>query len=228
MSPNEPQPTINSPETLSSPKSVAIITMSTRTPRVGPQVAALVKSIIESNPEASSNITIHPIDLATFNLPVFNEPVIPAMVPAQASFTHQHSKDWSAAVAAHDAYVLVIPEYNDGMAGGTKNAIDYLKNEWDGKPAMVVSYGIQGGKLASEQAHGSIQRQGVKTTVTRPNLVFFGSAGPELYSAMLQGELGEQTRKQWTEEESVNILKGFGELRALLFEPIPVLEEKKA
>ena len=227
MSPNEAQPTGPSPETLSSPKSVAVITMSTRTPRVGPHVAALVKSIIEKDPEASSNITVHSIDLATFNLPVFNEPVIPAMVPSQASFTYQHSKDWSAAIAAHDAYVLVIPEYN-GMSGGTKNAIDYLKNEWDGKPALVVSYGIQGGKFASEQVNAVIERQGVKTTTTRPNLVFFGSHGPELYSAMLKGELGEQSRKQWTEEESVNILKGFGELRALLFEPIPVLEEKTA
>lgn len=216
------------PETaadLTSPKSVALITMSTRTPRVGPQVASLIHSILSSDPASTTNLTISPIDLATFNLPVFDEPVIPAMVPASATFTHAHSKAWSSAVAPHDAYVLVIPEYN-GMAGGTKNAIDYLKNEWDGKPVLVVSYGIQGGKIASEQVSGTLERMGLRVTTTRPNLVFFGSHGPELYSAMLKGELGEETRKQWEGEERGTILKAFGELRALLFEPVVVLEEK--
>ncbi|KAJ9156784.1 hypothetical protein NKR19_g4194 [Coniochaeta hoffmannii] len=211
---------------MSSPKSVAIITMSTRTPRVGPEVAALVKDIISKDTEATSNLTLHAIDLATFNLPVFDEPVVPAMVPATASFTHDHSKAWSAAIAAHDAYVIVIPEYNYSMAGGTKNAIDYLKNEWDGKPMLVVSYGINGGSLASEQAHAVLGKMGLRTAVTRPQLRFHGQHGPELFSAMMQGQLGEETRKQWTEEESANILKGFGELRALLFEPVAVLPEK--
>jgi NAD(P)H-dependent FMN reductase len=221
MSPSEPRPA----EATSPPKSVAVITMSTRTPRVGPEVAAVVKEIIEKDTEASSNITLVPVDLAAFKLPVYDEPVIPAMVPEKASFTHEHSKAWSAAIKQHDAYVLVIPEYNYGMAGGTKNAIDYLKNEWDGKPALVVSYGIQGGKIASEQVHHILGRMGVRVTASRPNLVFFGNHGPELYSAMLQGQLGEQTRKQWTEEASGEILKGFGELRALLFEPVAVLEK---
>lgn len=213
---------------MSSSKSVAVITMSTRTPRVGPEVAAVVKEIIEKDAEASYNITLEPIDLATFKLPVFDEPVIPAMVPEKASFSHEHSKAWSEAIKKHDAYVLVIPEYNYGVAGGTKNAIDYLKNEWDGKPALVVSYGIQGGTFASEQVHSTLGKMGLRVTATRPNLVFHGHHGPELYSAMLQGQLGEETRKQWTTEESVTILKGFGELRALLFEPVAVLEEKTA
>jgi NAD(P)H-dependent FMN reductase len=215
-----------SAEALSSPKSVAIITMSTRSPRVGPAAAALIKDIISKDAASTSNISLASIDLATFNLPVYDEPVLPAMVPEKASFTHEHSKAWSAAVAAHDAYVLVVPEYNYGMAGGTKNAIDYLRNEWSGKPVLVVSYGIQGGTFASEQVNHVLDKMRLRTTVTRPNLRFHGDHGPELFAAMLRGELGEETRKQWTEEESVNILKGFGELRALLFEPIVVLDEK--
>lgn len=213
---------------MSSPKSVAVITMSTRAVRVGPEVAAVVKEIIEKDAEAISGIALEPVDLASFKLPVFDEPVIPAMVPEKASFTHEHSKAWSAPIAKHDAYVLVIPEYNYGVAGATKNAIDYLKNEWDKKPALVVSYGIQGGKTASEQVHYTLDKMGLRVTATRPNLVFFGHHGPELYSAMLQGKLGEETRKQWTTEESATILKGFGELRALLFEPVAVLEETSA
>lgn len=210
---------------MSPPKSVAVITMSTRAIRVGPAVAALVKEIIEKAPSASADIALAAVDLATFKLPVFDEPVVPAMVPEKASFAHEHSRAWSAAVAAHDAYVLVVPEYNYGMSGGTKNAIDYLRNEWAGKPALVVGYGIHGGTAASEQVHAVLGKMGLRTAATRPALAFAGHVGPELYAAMLQGELGEQSRKQWTEEGSVDILKGFGELRALLFEATAEVEK---
>lgn len=36
------------------------------------------------------------------------------VVPALAQFEHEHSKAWSAEIAKHDGYVLVIPEYNYG------------------------------------------------------------------------------------------------------------------
>jgi hypothetical protein len=36
------------------------------------------------------------------------------VVPAYAQFEHEHSKAWSAEIAKHDGYVLVIPEYNYG------------------------------------------------------------------------------------------------------------------
>jgi NAD(P)H-dependent FMN reductase len=53
-----------------------------------------------------------------------------------------------------DGYVLVSPEYNNGMPGGVKNAIDYLYNEWIGKPALIITYGILGGLKSSEQLAG--------------------------------------------------------------------------
>jgi NAD(P)H-dependent FMN reductase len=209
------------------PKSVAIITMSTRNPRIGPHVAAVIQELVQKS-AAESNLTLEAIDLATFKLPVFDEPVIPAMVPGQASFAHEHSKAWSAAIQKHDAYVLVVPEYNYGMAGGTKNALDYLKNEWKTKPAMVVSYGIQGGKTASEQVCKVLGGMELRVTATRPNLAFFEPHGPDLYAAMLQGELGEVTRKKWSEVDKEVILKAFDELKTLLLEPVVVLEEKSA
>lgn len=57
-------------------KSIAIITLSTRTPRIGPHVAALVKSILEPEAKAAS-VTLASIDLADFKLPVVRLPPPP-------------------------------------------------------------------------------------------------------------------------------------------------------
>ena len=43
------------------------------------------------------------------------------------------------------------PEYNHGIAGALKNAIDYLFAEWNNKAAGFVSYGSEGGARAVEQ-----------------------------------------------------------------------------
>lgn len=42
---------------------------------------------------------------------------MPAMVPAQGEFAHQHSKDWSAEIAKYDAYIFVTAEWNFGLPG---------------------------------------------------------------------------------------------------------------
>lgn len=61
-------------------KSIAIITLSTRTPRAGPHVAALVKSILEPEAKAAS-VTLASIDLADFKLPVVRHPLPPLPTP---------------------------------------------------------------------------------------------------------------------------------------------------
>ena len=72
------------------------------------------------------------------------------MVPAFAQFAHTHSKTWSVAIATYDGYVLVTANHNGGPTGAIKNANDYLYNEWTTKPIMIISYGMQGGKAASD------------------------------------------------------------------------------
>jgi NAD(P)H-dependent FMN reductase len=163
--------------------------------------------------------------VSDYNLPVFDEPVVPAMVPASAQFTKPHTLAWTGEIAKYDGYVLVIPEYNYGMAGGTKNAIDYLYNEWIGKPAVVVSYGIQGGTIASEQVKTALEGMKLRVAATRPALAFArGMEGGDGYAAIGKGELGEETRKAW-EEKKETVLKAFGELKELL-EEAPKKEEK--
>ncbi|KAI1505907.1 flavoprotein-like protein [Biscogniauxia marginata] len=200
-------------------KSVAVITMSTRAVRVGPAIADFVRGIIEK-PLGEAGITTTPVDVVKFNLPVYNEAVVPAMVPEQASFQHQHSKAWSAEIAKYDGYVLVIPEYNYGVAGGTKNAIDYLVNEWKGKPAAIVSYGVQGGKTANEQVKGSLTGVGLKVCETRPTLAFAGGPGPgpEVIAAISEGKIGPESKKQWEDQAEI-IVKAATELKDLLLQP---------
>jgi len=73
------------------------------------------------------------VDLAALNLPFMDEPNHPR--PRQ--YTRQYTKDWSARVAAADAFVFVMPEYNYGFNAPLKNAINYLQHEWAYKPVIV-------------------------------------------------------------------------------------------
>ncbi|KAL7963476.1 flavoprotein-like protein [Trichoderma compactum] len=198
---------------------IAIIITSTRTPRLGPHVASFVHTILTPLAQSSS-ATLSIVDVDTFKLPVYDEPVIPANVPARGSFIHDHSKRWSAEIASHDAYVLVIPEYNYGVAGSTKNAIDYLKNEWDGKPAAIVSYGISGANIASDQVKGSLEGVGLRVSATRPQLAFSGGAGPDAFLAIGEGNLGDATRKEWQEKHTDEIVQSFKEILDALANPV--------
>ncbi|KAI1188816.1 NADPH-dependent FMN reductase [Nemania serpens] len=197
-------------------KSVALITMSLRPARVGANVTAFVQPILEKA-LASADIKIAPVDLRDFNLPIFDENVAPAMVPDQAQFAHEHSKTWSAEIKKHDGYVIVIPEYNYGMAGGTKNAIDYLKNEWSGKPLVIVSYGVNGGSMASQQAKDVLSSMGLKVVETRPQLAFVNvyAAFPAM---MAEGKIADDTMAAW-QDKSGEIVKAAEELKELLLQP---------
>ena len=47
--------------------------------------------------------------------------------------------------------MFVTAEYNHGIPGALKNAIDYLYREWNHKAAGFVSYGAASGSRAVEQ-----------------------------------------------------------------------------
>jgi NAD(P)H-dependent FMN reductase len=88
------------------------------------------------------------VDLAELGLPFMDEPSHPRF----HNYTQQHTKDWSAQVAAADAFVFVTAEYNHGYPPALKNAIDYLHAEWEFKPVGFVSYGgVASGTRAMQQ-----------------------------------------------------------------------------
>jgi len=87
-------------------------------------------------------------DLAEIRLPLMEEPNHPRL----RQYTSQHTHDWSARIDRADVIVFITPEYNYGYPATIKNAIDYLHQEWQDKPAGFVSYGgVAAGTRAVQQ-----------------------------------------------------------------------------
>lgn len=60
--------------------------------------------------------------------------------------------DFAAALAAADAFIVLVPEYNHGYPAPLKALIDAYYDEWQAKPVAFVSYGgVSGGIRAVEQ-----------------------------------------------------------------------------
>jgi NAD(P)H-dependent FMN reductase len=120
-----------------------IIVVSTRPGRIGPSVAAWFHDAAVKN----AKFEVRLVDLAEVNLPFLDE----AAHPRLGKYTHEHTKSWSATVAAADAFVFVTPEYNYGVPAPLVNALDFVFREWAYKAAGFVSYGGQSGGLRSVQ-----------------------------------------------------------------------------
>src|SRR2546421_1365155 len=122
---------------------IAIILGSTRPGRNGEAVAKWVYEIAKKRSDAEFEL----VDIKDFNLPLLDEPVPPSM----GEYSKPHTKVWAAKIGSFDGYVFVTPEYNHGICGALKNAIDFLFAEWNNKAAGFVSYGSAGGARAVEQ-----------------------------------------------------------------------------
>src|ERR1044071_7472294 len=122
---------------------IAIIIGSTRPGRNGDAVAKWVYELAQKRGDAGFEL----VDVKDFNLPLLDEPVPPSM----GKYSKPHTKAWAAKIASFDGYVFVAPEYNHGISGALKNAIDFLFAEWNNKAAGFVSYGSAGGARAVEQ-----------------------------------------------------------------------------
>jgi len=77
------------------------------------------------------------VDLAEADLPLLDEP----QPPGRGPYAQEHTRRWSRTVSAGQAYVFVVPEYNHSYNAATKNALDFLNEEWRHKPVGFVGYG---------------------------------------------------------------------------------------
>ena len=117
---------------MTSPRLMIIVT-STRPVRVGRTIADWFRTQAEDH----GAFDIDFVDLRELDLPFMDEPNHPRL----ATYTKQHTLDWSARVDAADAFVFVMAEYNHSYTAPLKNALDYLLREWAYKPVGFVSYG---------------------------------------------------------------------------------------
>lgn len=120
------------------------IICSTRPGRQGPPVARW----LHEQALAHGRFDCRLVDLAEFGLPVFDEPRHPRL----RQYEHEHTRRWSESVDAADAFAFVTPEYNYFAAPALVNALNYLVQEWNHKPAALVSYGGISGGLRAAQA----------------------------------------------------------------------------
>lgn len=201
------------------PKSIAVITCSSRPSRIGHLVAQHVTSELTRTLSDSGNINVYlsSLDLESYPLPLLDEPGIPAMYPASdptQHYTHEHTRVWSAEILKHSAFIFVTPQYNWGYPASIKNAIDYLFHEWSGKPAMVVSYGGHGGRRAAAQlieVCSGLRMKPVQGTVG------YTIKLPEGASAGENGEFSDDKREAWkTEGADEELQTRFKELLELL------------
>ena len=136
---------------------IGIILGSTREGRVSPQVGQWVKEIADKRGDA--NYTI--IDIADYDLPLLGTAEAPG---AQA---------WTEIVAKQDGFVFITQEYNHSITGALKNALDYLRVEWNNKAAGIVSYGSVGGARAAEHLRGILGELLVADVRVHPALSLF-------------------------------------------------------
>lgn len=121
---------------------VAVIIGAVREGRKTPQQANWVMKTLES----MDNIEAELVDLKDYPMPIFDEPVSPRYNPDRK--TDPAAQKWLDKLAEFEAYVFVTPEYNHGVPGVLKNAIDYVDWQLNRKPAAVVSHGSAGGARA--------------------------------------------------------------------------------
>ncbi len=127
----------------------------------------LAKNLEDLAPEG---VTFSYVDISV--LPLFNQDVEAANFPVEA----QAIKD---IVEASDGVLLVTPEYNRGIPGVLKNAIDWASRPWgtnsfDGKPAGIV--GASGGALGTGPAQAEL-----RSVMVYLNVKLLGQ--PEIYLA---------------------------------------------
>ena len=87
------------------------------------------------------------VDLKEWDLPMFAE----AKSPAAGDYQNPIQARWAQKIAEADGYIFISPEYNHSFTGALKNALDYLYNEWNRKPATFVTFGGVSGARSVEQ-----------------------------------------------------------------------------
>ena len=125
---------------------IAVILGSTRPNRNGEAVAHWVVERAGRRRDAEFEL----VDIRDFDLPLLDEPI----PPSQHKYTKPHTKRWAEAIDSFDAFVFVTAEYNHGIPGALKNAIDFLYREWNNKAAGFVGYGSAGGVRSVEHLRG--------------------------------------------------------------------------
>lgn len=145
-----------------------IVISSTRPSRIGDKVA---RWVAENAPEW---VEVQILDLAEVDLPFFADPAHPKL----GEYSEPTTIAWAEQVAALDAEILPVAEYNGGYTAQLKNAIDCLFAEWNAKPIGVIGYGWSAAERAVT-ALGPVLATVRASQIDGPGLVFGTHITPE-------------------------------------------------
>ncbi|KAK2601775.1 hypothetical protein QQS21_004659 [Conoideocrella luteorostrata] len=193
---------------------VAVVTCSTRTPRLNPYITQFVCKILHT---FQSNTIISTIDLQEQALPLYDEPAVPSHLPPNSPtshYTNEHTRRWSQTVRLYDAFIFVTPQYNWSIPASLKNALDYLFHEWNGKPVVIVTYGGRGGGKAADHLRQILT--GLRMRII-PATLQLSLTSQSMEKWLNPADVGLQDRKRWQAEGVEEKLKeAFHELVAAL------------
>ena len=117
---------------------IGVILGTVRPNRVGASVALWVADKANTVEGVEAEV----IDIASFSLPLFAEPMPPAMATPQ----DPGGAKFNETVSSYDALIFVSPEYNHSIRGALKNAIDFLEPKaLANKGVGFVGYSFSGG-----------------------------------------------------------------------------------
>lgn len=129
---------------------IGIIVGSVRQERLGGNVGQWVHEAATTREGTKrEGVAYELIDLKNFDVPVFDSATNP--MAAKKQYESDAVTKWSEAIDACDGFIFVTAEYNHGVPGAFKNAVDSLGPEWVGKAVAFVGYGSVGGVRAIEQ-----------------------------------------------------------------------------
>lgn len=135
---------------------IGIILSSTREARFADRPARWVQDIATARGDAHYEI----VDLRDYPLPFFSAVGSPRFVPltdeAQLRFVRK--------MGEFDGYIFITAEYNHTVPGVLSNALSYVFNEMERKPAAFVGYGTVGGSRAVEHLRGLVVELSVVPT----------------------------------------------------------------
>jgi NAD(P)H-dependent FMN reductase len=121
---------------------IAVIISSTRPTRFGDKPAKW----IADHAAARGDFDVEIVDLADYNLPLFDAPASDLWMPTP----NEVAAKWQAKLNEFDGYIIVTAEYNRSITGALKNAIDWAYKPFIRKAVAFVGYGSVGGARAIE------------------------------------------------------------------------------
>lgn len=139
---------------------IGIMTSSTREGRQSINVANWALEL--ANARGDKDVQYEIIDIKDYNLPIFDF--------ALSAEDQTNVDNFKNKVAEQDGFIFIVSEYNHGLTGVFKNALDFLKPEFADKSVGYVGYGGVGGARAIEQLRMINGEQGLASVQKNVNL----------------------------------------------------------